>query len=183
MLAYLSTTERGLSDRILTEVAARLQDRGLRVAGAVQVNVDRPGSRHCDMNLHVLTGREVLRISQRLGEVSRGCKLDPGGLEQAVGIVGAALAGGADLLIVNKFGKQEAAGRGFRPLIGEALTAGIPVLTAVNGTNRAAFLAFCEDMAEELAPDAATLCAWCEDQCATIDGSGGVPLPTPRASA
>lgn len=160
MLAYFTTEERGLSDRLLAALADRLRARGLRLAGAVQVNVDRPGSHRCDMDLHVLTGSDVVRISQNLGRESRGCRLDPGGLERAVGLVAAALDARPDLLIVNKFGKQEAEGRGFRPLIGEALAREVPVLTAVSASNRAAFLDFCDGFAEELPPDPAALEAW-----------------------
>ena len=160
MLAYFTTTERGLSDRMLSALAAELQARGLRLAGAVQVNTDRPGSHRCDMDLHVLAGADVVRISQSLGRESRGCRLDPGGLERAVGLVGSALESGADLMIVNKFGKQEADGRGFRPLIAEAMARDIPVLTAVGTSNRAAFAAFSDGIAEELPTDMAALRSW-----------------------
>lgn len=160
MLGYFTTEERGLSDRLLAALAERLRARGLRLAGAVQVNVPRPGSHRYDMDLHVLTGSDVVRISQNLGRESRGCRLDPGGLERAVGLVAAALDAGPDLMIVNKFGKQEAEGRGFRPLIGEALARDVPVLTSVGASNRVAFLDFCDGFAEELNPDLATLEAW-----------------------
>ncbi|MEX5726690.1 hypothetical protein Ga0609869_000043 [Rhodovulum iodosum] len=49
------------------------------------------------------------------------CRLDPAALETAVGLVAAGLSSGADLLIVNKFGKHEAAGRGFRYVVAEAV--------------------------------------------------------------
>lgn len=160
MLAFFTAEGRGASDRLLADLAGRLRGRGLRLAGAVQVNVDRPDSHRCDMDLHVLTGAEVVRISQNLGREARGCRLDAGGLERAVGLVAAALDAGADLLIVNKFGKQEAEGRGFRPLIGEALAREVPVLMAVSASNRAAFLAFSEGFAEELRPDPAVLEDW-----------------------
>lgn len=173
MLAYFTTGERGLSDRLLAELSEDLRARGLRLAGAVQINVERPESHRCDMDLHVLTGTDVVRISQNLGRESRGCRLDPGGLERAVGLVAAALDDGPDLLIVNKFGKQEAEGRGFRPLIGEALARDVPVLTAVSAPNRAAFVEFCEGFAEELPPDLVALTAWVD----------GFAPPGRRASA
>lgn len=160
MLAYFTTTERGRADRLLVEVTERLRAAGARLAGGVQVNVERPGSHRCDMELHILTGAETIRISQNLGPGSRGCRLDPGGLERAVGLVDAALDARPDLLIVNKFGKQESDGRGFRPLIGKALANDIPVLTSVGPVNRAAFTDFCGGIAEELPADADAICAW-----------------------
>lgn len=51
-----------------------------------------------------------------------GCRLAAGAMEQVVGLQ-ASLAGALGL-IVDKFGKQEAAGRGLRGLIGEACRLG-----------------------------------------------------------
>ncbi len=69
-------------------------------------------------------------------------------------------AGTADLLILNKFGKQEMEGRGFRPAIAEALALGVPVLTGINADNRAAFDTFVAGMAEALPPDFDAILAW-----------------------
>ena len=68
---------------------------------------------------------------------------------------------GARLLIVNKFGKHEAEGRGFRSLIAEALASGLPVLLGVNQMNMHSFQAFAGDMAEPLTP--AGLDLWVAD--------------------
>jgi nucleoside-triphosphatase THEP1 len=144
MLGYVTGAERGQADLVLAEVAAELRRVGLSVAGVVQVNEEFDPARPCHMDLHVLTGAEVIRISQNLGSMASGCRLDPAGLMQAVGLVERALELGPDLLIVNKFGRQEAEGRGFRPAIGQALATGIPVLTAVNNSYQAAFDEFAE---------------------------------------
>lgn len=69
---------------------------------------------------------------------------------------------GAGLLIVNKFGKLEAAGRGFVPVIAEALDRGLPVLVGVNAQNLPAFLDFAGELARELPPDATAVCAWAQ---------------------
>lgn len=159
-LAFVRTTERGLTDRLLREFAGRLQARGFRLAGVVQTNSDRPGSQHCDMDVRVLPGGPVIRINQVLGEEARGCRLNPAALEEAVALVEAALDPSPDLLIINKFGKHEGEGRGFRPLIGEALMRDIPVLLGVNGLNQTAFEDFSGDYAEEIAADSAGLDAW-----------------------
>ncbi|APX22925.1 MAG: DUF2478 domain-containing protein [Rhodobacteraceae bacterium] len=166
MLGYVVPQGRGASDVLIREVAARLRDGGVRLAGAVQINVETGPDTKCMMDLHVLSGFDVVRISQNLGALSRGCRLDPDGLERAVGLVSASLRDGAALLIVNKFGKQEADGRGFRPVIGEALAAGIPVLTAVGPSNVEAFLSFAEGLAEELPEDASAIETWCRAQIA-----------------
>lgn len=159
-LGYVSLAGRGATDALIAAVAARLQSQGMRLAGTVQTNLDRPGSHLCDMDLLVLPGGPVLRINQELGESATGCRLDPGALEEAVALSAGRL-DGAELVIVNKFGKHEAEGRGFRPLIGEAMLHGIPVLIGVNGLNLAAFQEFVGDLADHLAPDADQIVAWC----------------------
>jgi len=164
MLGFVTGGERGQADEVLAEVALRLRAEGVALAGVVQVNDEFDPARPCHMDLHILTGANVVRISQNLGALSKGCRLDPAGLEQAVGLVAQALETGPDLLIVNKFGKQEADGRGFRPLIGQALAAGIPVLTAVNTANRPAFEAFAEGLGVALECRAETILRFCRNQ-------------------
>ena len=164
MLGYVVADGRGEADVLIREVAERLRAGGAHLAGAVQVNIDTDPARKCEMDLHILSRDKVVRISQNLGALSRGCRLDPDGLERAVGLVANAMAEGPDLLIVNKYGKQEIDGRGFRPLIGEALAAGIPVLTAVNSGNVGKFLEFAEDMAQALPADAQAVFDWCQSQ-------------------
>jgi Protein of unknown function (DUF2478). len=120
------------------------------------------------MDLQVLGRTEVVRISQNLGDESSGCRLDPDGLETAVGLVEATLAGGPRLLILNKFGKAEIEGRGFRSLIGQALEQGIPVLMGLKALNRDGFEAFAEGMAEALPADLEAILGWCRE-IATIE--------------
>ncbi|MDZ4094889.1 MAG: DUF2478 domain-containing protein [Paracoccaceae bacterium] len=161
MLAYVQGAGRGQADRLLWDLAARLRGMGWPLAGAVQINIEFDPERPCDMDLHVLDGREVVRISQNLGPLSKGCRLDAAGLEQVVGLAERALQGMPRLLIVNKFGKQEIDGRGFRPIIGQALAMGIPVLTSVNSGNLSGFEAFAEGMATALPPEMDAVLGWC----------------------
>jgi hypothetical protein len=161
MLGYVTGGERGQADVLLAEAVAQLRAEGLTLAGVVQVNEEYDPARPCHMDLHILAGAEVIRISQNLGTLSKGCRLDPAGLEQAAGLVSQALEAGPDLLIINKFGKQEADGRGFRPLIGQALAAGIPVLTAVSAGNQAAFDRFAEGLGVALPCTNEAILAFC----------------------
>ena len=152
----------GEADRILTRLAAQLADAGLRVAGAVQHNIDHGADCACDMDVIVIGEEDApIRISQSLGPGSSGCRLDPGALEGAAARVAARLSG-AELLILPKFGRQEAVGRGFRSVIGDALAQGLPVLLHVPPEQRAAFAAFCEGMGQHVPPEG--LSEWCLDQ-------------------
>ena len=159
-IAHVSLPGRGANDRFLSLIADRLTARGLRLAGTVQSNVERADRARCDMDILVLPDGPVLRISEDRGDLARGCRLDAGALEEAVLGVTRALPG-ADLLIVNKFGKQEAEGRGLAPVIADALERGIPVLLGVNGLNLPAFEAFAGGLSAALPPDEAAVLDWC----------------------
>ena len=161
MLGYVIGAERGAVDGLLAEVAARLSRDRWPLAGVVQINTATGPAARYDMDLQALTMETRVRISQSLGPLARGCRLDPQGLEEAVGLVEAALDKGPKLLIINKFGKAELEGRGFRPVIGRALAAGVPVLTAVNQANLAGFESFSAGMGTPLPPQPGPVIDWC----------------------
>jgi len=159
-IAYTMAPGRGDTDLVLHKVAQRLIALGYKPAGTVQINSERADAGPCDMDVKVLPDGPVLRISQNLGRNARGCRLDPNALETAVAHVEAGFTAGQDCLIVNKFGKHEAEGRGFRALIAEALTNGIPVIVGLNALNREAFEAFTEGLAERLEPAVEPILVW-----------------------
>ncbi len=159
-IAYTIAPGRGDTDLLLHGFAQSLLTLGLRLCGTVQINTERADAGPCDMDVLVLPKGPVFRISQDLGPASRGCRLDPATLEEAVGAVSASLSRDADCLIVNKFGKHEAEGRGFRPVIAQALELDIPVLVGINALNRAAFLEFTGGISLEVSPDRKALSDW-----------------------
>jgi len=118
-------------DTLLADfAAARLRD-GERIGGVVQRNLKDEAGRSNGMHvIDLATGRNI-SICQPLGSGATACKLDPAGLAEASIAVSRAIAEDADLVIVNKFSKQEAAGHGLRSELAEAIIAGLPVLTAV----------------------------------------------------
>ncbi len=161
MLGYISTTETpGAADLLLQDLAAMLAGRGVRLAGAVQINTDTGAGCTCDMDIRILgdDGPSV-RITQSLGTGSTGCRLDAGALELAVARVEKVLDQGADLVILNKFAKQEAIGKGFRDLIAEALARGVPVLTCVPPEYLDQFRDFAGDIAQPVGHG--TVSDWC----------------------
>ncbi|MET4101938.1 hypothetical protein ABIE58_001362 [Roseovarius sp. MBR-78] len=150
----------GRTDDLLHDFAGRAAARGLRLCGTVQVNTDCGPGRVCDMDVRVLPDGPVIRISQSLGTEARGCRLDPEALEQAVAAAEARLAAGCDLVIVNKFGKHEAEGRGFRSLIAEAVARDVPVVMGVNSLNAARLAEFLGEAPERPEPTPEALDAW-----------------------
>jgi nucleoside-triphosphatase THEP1 len=158
-IAYTMAPGRGDTDLLLSRLAATLASQGVRSCGTVQINTDR-ASGPCAMDVRVLPDGPVLRISQDLGSASKGCRLDPAALETAVGLVEARLGPDVDLLIINKFGKHEAEGRGFRTTIARALDLQIPVLVGVNSLNVSAFMEFAGSEAVRLAPSDDPIYDW-----------------------
>jgi nucleoside-triphosphatase THEP1 len=168
-LAFTMAPGRGDTDLVLERLATDLAARGFRCCGTVQINSARTDAGPCDMDVRVLPDGAILRISQDLGPQARGCRLDPAALETAVGLVAVGLSSGADLLIVNKFGKHEAEGRGFRDVIAEAVAMDVPVLVGLNALNRSAFESFAEGLAIQLPPEPAALMAWVKDVAKTAE--------------
>ncbi|WP_368188394.1 DUF2478 domain-containing protein [Aestuariibius sp. HNIBRBA575] len=159
-LAYVIKNERGATDLILTEFAQNRLQNGYRVAGVVQTNSAKPDTHHCDMDVQVLPDGPSYRISQSLGKEARGCRLDTSALELSVAALEHSLTKTPELLVINKFGKHEADGRGFREVIAKCLADGIPVLVGVNQLNYEAFLDFSGDLAQQISPDIDALSDW-----------------------
>lgn len=164
MIAYTKSEKKGEMDALLTQLANRLISAGVRPAGIVQVNSARDCDHRCDMDVRVLPSGPLLRISQSLGKESRGCRLDLRVLEAAVFEVERTLDDNVDVFILNKFGKTEADGRGFRSAIAEAVMQGIPVICGVNTQNEKAFTEFTSGAAIQIRPTLEALLAWCESK-------------------
>lgn len=158
-IGYISLSGRGATDACLAEAVREMRRRGLRLAGTVQTNLARAKTHPCDMDLQVLPDGPVMRISQDLGAHARGCRLNGHVLEEAVVGAGQRLEG-AEVLVVNKFGKLEGEGRGFVPLITRALDQGIAVLVGVNGLNLPGFMAFADGLAKELPATPEAIADW-----------------------
>lgn len=155
-IRYVSLPGRGQTDACVTAAVRLLQAAGLRLSGTFALETPDPS---CDMQLQVLPDGPVIRINQNLGRQAKGCRLDGGALESAV-IEVSHRTKGAQALIVNKFGKLEAEGRGYVPLIVEALDKGLPVLIGVNALNLPELLSFAGDMAESLPGDPQAIADW-----------------------
>jgi molybdate transport system ATP-binding protein len=118
-------------DALLADFASTMLLAGERIGGVVQRNLkDDAGRPNGMLVTDLLTGRDI-SICQPLGRGATACKLDPDGLAEASLAISRAIAEEVALIIVNKFSKQEAAGRGLRSELAEAILAGGPVLTAV----------------------------------------------------
>lgn len=116
---------------------------------------------HRAMHLEDLISGERIKISQDLGCASGACALDHAQLVRAGRFITQALAHAVDLVVVNKFGKLEAAGEGLRAELIEALEAGIPLLTTVKPAVVEAWKDFVGEYGTLLRADRAEVIAWC----------------------
>ena len=152
-----------LADALIAQFAAALVASGYRLGGVVQSNAHRPGRRRCDMYVKDLLGGDEIKISLDRGNEARGCRLDPDAFARIDAWVERAVLERVDLLIINKFGKEEAHGRGLRPVIADALIVEIPLVIGVSTRNLRDFLTFVGDSATRLRPDIEAMTAWCRN--------------------
>ena len=139
-----------LADQALRRIVRQSETAGRRLAGVVQRDTPRAGRTGCDMTLEELSTGVAIEISHDRGPHARGCRLDLGEMARAIQLASAALRGSPDLLVLNKFGKTEVEGGGFRTLIAEAIVQGVPVLIAVPYRNIDPWRLFAGDLAREI---------------------------------
>ncbi|SFK95432.1 Protein of unknown function [Shimia haliotis] len=162
-IAYTMAHGRGELDLLLAELAKRLEAKGVVTRGIVQTNSECAPDRLCDMDVQVLPDGDVIRISQSLGKEARGCRLDPDAMAHAVAEVSRSMQTPYDVFLLNKFGKQEGEGKGFRDLIAEAAASGATVIAGTNPLNSEKFTQFADGMATEVPADIDALLAWYDE--------------------
>lgn len=133
---------------------------GLSLAGVLQHQVCTAPDRRCDVVLEDLTSGHRTAIFEDRGAGASGCRLDEGALAEAAARIEGNLAGGADLLVLNKFGKAECAGGGVVDLMANAVDRGIPSIIGVPKSNLEAWRAFAGDYAIELSSDIDEIGQW-----------------------
>lgn len=152
------------ADEVLAEIVNRLLTHKARLAGTIQTNTDDDAGVHCAMTLENLATGEKFDISDNRGKGARGCKLNIPIFEALVGQVLAGIRTEApDIVIVNRFGKREVEGRGFRDVIADATGRDIPVLVALNEGSRAAWKEFTAGDGAILPATTAAVWRWCMD--------------------
>ncbi len=135
--------------QVFRAIAESAQGAGLRLGGVIEKAAPplAPG-RKCDMLLEDLASGEIIRISENRSALARGCRLDLDGLARACALVLGRLRE-CDLVLLNKFGKTEAEGGGFRCIISDALALDIPLVIGVPRRNLAAWREFAGELSFE----------------------------------
>ncbi len=143
-------------DAALRGFATDLISRGHRVVGMVQAGQCADSS----LSAILLHSGERLLLAQDFDPAAQGCRLDLARLQSAGTQIADALSQGADLVIINRFGKRERAGKGLSHLIERALDADIPVVIAVGKDHFAKWIKFAGGMSVKLGCDRRVLDAW-----------------------
>jgi hypothetical protein len=131
-IAALQGASTSTIQNVLAGFADRLMGQAIRVAGVVEINGcdGESGCKH--LSVRDLASGAVFAITQDLGAGSTACSLDPGGLAKACGMVESAISDGADVVVLSKFGKLEAARSGLCDAFRAAIMADLPIITAVS---------------------------------------------------
>jgi hypothetical protein len=140
----------------------------------------------------LLHNGETLLLSQdpdpSTQDSTRDCKLDMSRLLHAGERVAQALEQGADILIINRFGKRERHGKGLAYLIDRGFAVDLPVVIAVSREHFAEWIKFAEGMTVKLACDRQVLDAWWRSVSMRAPGGRKFSTPTktptpPRVSS
>lgn len=140
--------------------------RGGRVIGVVEHLPE--GGGHEDVLLLDLVTGATNRLHQDLGPGAAGCSLDPEGLASACALVEAAIHARLvesgprhdTLVVLSKFGRQEAEGRGLTGAFHAAVGAELAVLTSVSPTFHAEWTAFAGELARVAPARLAEIDSW-----------------------
>jgi hypothetical protein len=146
-------------DRLLIAFAEDLRRSGLRPVGVAQAG------RSCRsstprLGVVMVPGGDVIHLVPETEIPPTGCCLDRERLGVVAERLAAAIEDGADLLIINRFGRSEAAGGGLIGVIERAVATDIPVLIAVAERRFAAWISLCRGMNVRLACRREALDEW-----------------------
>jgi hypothetical protein len=128
-------------DRLMLEFTRDLYRSGRRPVGVIQrgrsCHAENPG-----LGVVLLSGGDAMALTADLAPHAAGCRLDAGRLADVAGRLATEIEAGADLVVINRFGRSEAEGEGLIDLIRQALAGDIPVLIAVPEQRFATWIAF-----------------------------------------
>ncbi|KZB61515.1 MULTISPECIES: DUF2478 domain-containing protein [unclassified Thalassospira] len=165
MLAGIAFLPKQPIDDILADIAAGYDAN--RIAGYVQ---KRRKDRDCGTLVYVrnLRSGDEMPITKNRGAMAKGCKLDGDALSSLSEQLERDVETDCDLLIVARFGRSEADGRGLRDVISRALELGVPVLVGVRGEYADAWADFHGGIAESLDLDRQAILDWLNHQTSLL---------------
>ncbi|HYA34467.1 MAG TPA: DUF2478 domain-containing protein [Candidatus Binataceae bacterium] len=147
-------------DAILIAVVEKLRFKGVRIAGLLQRLGEFTSAGKRSMFVEDLSSGERIRLDQPRGSEASGCMLDPDALAKASHVIRSAIASRPEVLVVNRFGQQEAEGHGLRPELAEAVGAGVTTIVPVSRTLVAQWQEFVGESGRVVEPNPPEIIAW-----------------------
>ncbi len=159
-IAAVSGNKNVSKQALLADFVEKRRSEGFRIAGLFEVPERGEGGACGRLSVvDIATGARIA-ISQDLGPGSAACNLDPRGVAEACAAAQRAIDKGADLVILSKFGKLEAARGGLCDAFAAAINAELPIVTTVNPVLREDWTLFAGDLSDDVFASADALEAW-----------------------
>ncbi len=150
-------------DQLIEETVQLLKINGIRLAGYQLHEMSQNTNCCSSLHLESISNGEISRISQELGSGSSGCRLDPAALANLTNVVCSELTPQTQMLILNRFGRGESDGQGFRIAIEKAIGMGIPVLSAVRQEYVEPWRDFCGEYGIRIPSRFPSIISWCNE--------------------
>lgn len=147
-------------DAALRRAIATLRSRGITFGGIVHSDSPPAAAGRRMMLVEDIASGELLQISQDRGPQAQGCCLDTAALSAASRPVREAMARHVDVVVINRFGEQEANGRGLRAEFADAAMSGFVVVTVTRPDFLGAWMDFAGELGTVLRPDPDAVRDW-----------------------
>ncbi|MGL4728684.1 MAG: DUF2478 domain-containing protein [Bosea sp. (in: a-proteobacteria)] len=150
------------ADARMAALVVACRAHGLKVTGFIQHNhgdCALPGFSMALEEIGDHGGRQIPLVDASI-IAGNSCRLDVAGLAEAAALLAPERHQGSDLVIINKFGRQESLGRGLRDEMAALIMAGVPVLTCVRANLREALIAFAGEDYVVIAPTVEAVEQW-----------------------
>ena len=155
-------------DSTISDTSQALLSAGYNILGMVQERgKKRAGCAHREMRLRDLVTGQITIISESRGEQARGCHLDRAALLEHAKQFELRISDMPELVIINRFGRAECEGSGFRSAIELAVSLNIPVLVGVSSNYHDSWKEFHGGLADETGLSSVEIINWFESLQAT----------------
>jgi len=159
-------------DETLAASIALIRAQGIVVAGLLQRFGERLPNGKRSMWVEDIATGQTIRLDRPRGPGAVACMLDPDALAQCACLLQRAIASGADLIAVSRFGNAEADGSGMRAEIADAICSGAAVLIPVRFSLLDDLEGFLGGPASLLLPSPIAIADWAENIVIGRDTSG-----------
>jgi hypothetical protein len=147
-------------DLVLSEFVKDLQTSGKRVAGMLQLGRQADAHRDHAIQVTLLLQKKDMTLGHRVLPQPVCCGIETQSLHDLADALTADIRSGADVVVINRFGKLEVEGGGFVEAIAAAAALDIPVIVAVPESNFRSWIAYSGGMSVKLGCNRRNIESW-----------------------